>query len=149
MKKLILLVVLVTASVSTYSQSANFERRQSVQTKREQITAQRSAFITGAMGITPEKAEIFLPVYYNYIEELRVNRKYAPKSQGFVVEGKSDVELKTLMDGRFKMLEEELRIEKKYYLEFQRILTLQELAKLYRAEEQFKKEILNELKRRR
>ncbi len=125
------------------------QQSQKVQ-RKEQIEAQRSAYVTTRIGLTNETAQAFWPVYNRYRVELDANRKSAVQmgSKKFIVDTKTDAELKDAMESRFKNEEERLKIQRKYHIEFSKILTIHQLAKFYQAEEEFKKEILKEIKRR-
>lgn len=143
MKRLIVLTALLMTCNWLQAQNSKTERK-------GRIEAQRSAYITARIGLSQESSQSFWPVYNKYRTELESNRESSPKLGGKrqLIDDKTDIELKEFMDRRFKMVEEQLRIQKRYHQEFLKILSVRQLAKFYQAEEEFKKEIIKEIKRR-
>lgn len=134
--------------------------------RRDQIDAQRSAYITTRIGLSSVEAQKFWPIYNQRQAELEVAREihlltvreprkvYAGKTEQVVKVPLTEDEwtnahCKEMIESRFKMDEEKLRIERKYYQEFLKVISIKQVALLYKAEEEFKKEILREIKRRR
>ncbi len=143
MKKLsvgLLLLLLTTVA----SAQANKQQR------RENIEAQKVAFLTSKMGLTPSESEKFWPLYNQCKNELKESRQLIKqeKFNQINIDQQSDKSIKEMIDLRFKAEEEKLRIEKKYNIEFQKVLNIRQVAKLYQAEEDFKKEVLKEIRRR-
>ena len=109
-------------------------------TKKEQKEAQRIAFLTEKLALTPAEAEKFWPVYREYKKaqvDLRKNDK--PKKPGGKVAEMTDEELEKLLDDMITFKQKELDLKKKYHEKFKTILPIKKVAKLYHAEEQFKK----------
>ncbi|MES2629301.1 MAG: hypothetical protein V4616_10085 [Bacteroidota bacterium] len=133
--------------------------------RKAQLEAQRSAYITTRLGLTTEQAREFWPVYNQYHAELVATKKLQVKKffkkvkvmkEGKEAEMKviilkddwTDAQYKETMESRFKMEEEKLKVERRYYQEFQKVLSVKQLSRLYESEEEFKREILRELKKR-
>lgn len=109
------------------------------QTRKEQKEAQRIAFLTERLDLTPDEAEKFWPVYREYKKaQVDLRRTEKPKRQGKVAE-MSDDELEKLLDAMIDFKQKELDLKKKYHGKFKEILPIKKVAKLYHAEEQFKK----------
>jgi len=143
MKKLVIAIALIGCQMVVYSQGRNPERR-------EQIEAQRSAYITSRVGLSADESRSFWPVYNKMRDELDANRENYLKviRPRVPMDSRSDAEIKEAMEARFKMEEDRLRIERRYQQEFLKVLSIRQLGKLYQAEEEFKKEVLKELRRR-
>ncbi|MBP6427513.1 MAG: hypothetical protein KA430_08005, partial [Bacteroidia bacterium] len=60
----------------------------------------------------------------------------------------SDSELEKLVDSEIIFHQNELDIQKKFHPQFKKVLPMQKVAKLYRAEEAFKKKLLEMIRER-
>jgi len=58
----------------------------------------------------------------------------------------SDKEVEQLVDNEITFRQKEIDLQKEYHIKFKGILPIKKVAKLYEAEEQFKRYLLNELK---
>lgn len=164
MKKIVVSLLFICACVFVQGQPPRQQRSPHREERREQMEAQKVAFLTIKMELTTETSQKFWPIYNSYRNELdqarriqlkqikRIERASMNTDRTIKVPVResemTDAEWKELIESRFRADEEKLRIEKKYYLEFQKVLTLKQLAKFYKAEEEFKREILKELRRR-
>jgi hypothetical protein len=109
------------------------------QTKKEQKEAQRVAFLSEKLELTPEEAEKFWPVYREFKKaSLELRKLDRPKRSG-VVADMTDEEMETLLDAMLAYKQKELDLKKKYHEKFKEILPIRKVAKLYHAEEQFRK----------
>lgn len=109
----------------------------------EKIQAQRVAYITNELSLTPAEAEKFWPVYKEYkqkIQQLKESLKPSKK-----IEEMSDAEatsfVNTLLENEIKAAE----IKRDYYKSFQKILPVAKVAKLEMAERSFKKELIGKM----
>lgn len=119
--------------------------------RKELIAAQKAAFITSRTGMSREEAEKFWPVYnQNQAElaQLRTRMKAEVRRKAGIDE-MTDEELKSQMEKKFQFEEEKLKLEKQFYKEYLKLLPARKVAKLYKAEDDFKKEILREIQGRR
>lgn len=111
--------------------------------RKEEKKAQRIAFITERLALTPDESKVFWPVYEQRNEErktaikaIKGDRKENPRKK---LEEMSDAEVKTLLDNMIKVKQTELDIQKKYNDKFLSILPPKKVAKLYHVEREFKK----------
>ncbi len=109
----------------------------------EKIQAQRVAYITNELSLTPAEAEKFWPVYKEYkqkVQQLKESLKPSKK-----IEEMSDAEatsfVNTLLENEIKAAE----IKRDYYKSFQKILPVAKVAKLEMAERSFKKELIGKM----
>ena len=119
---------------------------------REDIESMKIAFLTRRLNLTPDEARKFWPVYNQFSEELKVireNRNKAAKDTKDNFETLSDKEVEKNVDGEITFRQQELDLLKKYHNQFKQTLPIKKVAKLYRAEEDFKKELLERIKERR
>jgi hypothetical protein len=107
--------------------------------KKEQREARRIAFYTEKLDLNRTEAESFWPVYREMDKAMASLRKDAKaKRRGNIAE-MNDKELEQLLDDLIAFKQKELDLKRKYHDEFKKILPIRKVAKLYHAEEQFKK----------
>ncbi len=113
--------------------------------------AQKIAFLTDAIGLTPEEAERFWPVY---------NQAEAEKGQAFnemfkaykaledaVNAGKKDKEVAKLVDRYLESLTGDKAVDIKYTQIYRTFLSETKVARLFLAEEKFRREQIHRLKK--
>ena len=113
--------------------------------KREKIEVQKIAFITKQLGLTPEEAQKFWPVY-NQFSDARKQLHEQHKENRKNIDNLSDSEIEKLIDNHIILDQKELDLKKKYHEEFKKVLSNKKIAKLYHAEMMFKAELLKRLK---
>ncbi len=111
---------------------------------QEKMRAERVAFLTTAMELTPAEAEKFWPVYNSMESERRasfgkVMRAYKALSEG-VAAGKTDKELEVLVNDYTTANKNSHSIEAKYTPQLIKILSVSKVAKLFVAEEEFRRQ---------
>lgn len=120
--------------------------------KREDIESMKIAFLTRRLNLTPEEAKKFWPVYNQFSEELKSVRETRNKAARDVKDNfqqMTDKEIEKVVDGEISYRQQELDILKKYNAQFKQTLPMRKVALLYRAEDDFKKELLEKIKERR
>ena len=119
---------------------------------KERVEALKVGFITDRLNLTPEEAAGFWPVYNQYqdeLERLRKNRKENLMNARKDPEGMTDAEVEKMVDGEIAFRQAELDLVKKYNPQFKKVLPMKKVGRLYRAEEEFKRELLQKLQDRR
>jgi len=111
---------------------------------REKMRAERVAFLTTAMELTPAEAEKFWPVYNSMEAERRasfgkVMRAYKALSDG-VAAGKTDEELEVLVNDYTTANKNSHSVEAKYTPQLVKILSVSKVAKMFVAEEEFRRQ---------
>ena len=144
MKKIIILSsLLLLASLSSFAQ------------KNKRIKAYKVAHITEALALTPEEAERFWPVYNKYEEELHQYRVLDRKKQTKEITDKGGIaqlteDEATEIIANIANLRAAIQLaEKEKYEALKPILSAKKILMLYRAEQGFKKKLLERLKERR
>ncbi|HJM16131.1 MAG TPA: hypothetical protein QF851_01615 [Flavobacteriales bacterium] len=118
--------------------------------KREKIEIQKVAFITTQLDLTTEEAQVFWPVYNEFSDamlEIYNQRKDNNKEYKKNIDDLSDGEIEKIVSSNFDLIQKELDIKKKYHLKFKKILSIRKVAHLYHAEKEFKRELLQRIKR--
>ena len=133
------------ACIGSYASAQNFNER------RNEIESYKIAYLTQKMELSPEEAKVFWPIYKNWQNEQLVLRK--ERSQKMIsyrkldeIENLSDSEVQTLITNEFNIKQKALNLEKKYYNLLKSNLPIKTVGKFYRAQETFKKELLNRYK---
>jgi hypothetical protein len=141
-------------SVATYAQEPNRNPRPRAKGTREQLNenveSMKIAFITKKLGLTPEEAQLFWPVYNEYTDKLQdVKRKRRAdiKDAKHNIEEMSDKDVERSVDNEMAYRQKELDVQKEYHSKFKAVLPIKKVAKLYQAEEQFKRVLLDKLKK--
>lgn len=141
--KTILLLAAVCLTLGVAAQSAE-------ETKRDRIAAMKVAFITRKLSLTSEEAKVFWPIYDQYHTELQTLRK-SKKAEPRTLEdlaGVPDREVERMVDDEIILKQNELDLQKKYHTEFKKVLPIRKVASLYKAEEEFKRELLRLIQQR-
>ena len=143
MKKILVLLFLISGF---YAQAQNRKPA------KERVDAMKIGFLTDRLNLSPEEAKTFWPVYNKYSDELEALRK--GRRENLInsrenIEEMSDAEIEKTVDNEIIFRQNELEIIKKYHPQFKKILPIVKVAKLYRAEEDFKRKLLELIKEKR
>ncbi len=116
--------------------------------KRKEIEAQRVAYITTQLELTPEESASFWPVYNEYKSEMEAHRKAkkGKKAKQIDTESLSESEIDALVKERFAHQRVNIDIEEKYYEEFKKVLPVKKVAAFYKVNDDFRKELLRSLR---
>ena len=112
----------------------------------ERIEAQRVAFITNRLNLTPEESQQFWPLYNEYrAKQKEINNSYKPAKQW---EDMDDAEIESQILRNFDKEEELVALKKSYYFKMKEVISVRKIARLNQAERAFKKELLREIQER-
>ena len=150
MRRSLYLIVLLLAAIPVLGQPQNGNAPQK-QDWRERLKAEKIAYLTTAVGLTPAEAEKFWPVY---------NQAEAEKGKAFesmfnaykeldaaIKEGKKDKEIARLLDRYLASLSTDKAVDVKYAEKYRTILTEAKVARLFLAEEKFRRDQINRLRK--
>lgn len=122
------------------------------QINRADIEAQKVAFITSELNLTPKEAQDFWPLYNAYRSDLQKLRKSSKMSQSDRLRSETNLiekELDAQMKKEFANERQKIDLDEKYYELFKTALPVSKVAAYYQAERDFKRELLKALKGRR
>jgi hypothetical protein len=126
---------------------ANAFTQNTTETKKEKIEAMRNAYITTQMGLNSEEAQKFWPIYNEYKKEL--SRLENPKLElGKTIEQMTEAEAKQIIFKEIELENQRYLINKKYIDRFLSVISAKKLIKLRKAEREFKKILIEQLKSR-
>jgi len=139
-------------SLSTLFATASKSFIQNGNTKKEQIEAMKVAFITRKLELTPAEAQVFWPVYNQFEAEQEALRKRHRQEKMVNSEddysGLSDADTEKMVDNEIIFRQQELDILKKYHSQFKKVLPIKKVALLYKAQQDFQKELLKKIQER-
>jgi len=116
--------------------------------QKERIETMKIGFLSERLHLTPEEAKVFWPIYDQYqdeLETLRKSRKEKLMNDRTNLEDMSDAEIEKMVDGEIAFRQSELDLIKKYNPQFKKVLPIRKVGRLYRSEEEFKRELLRKL----
>jgi hypothetical protein len=134
MKKLIILLMLLF-SLNLFAQDDFIELL------RSDLKTQKVAVVTEAMDFTEAESNAFWPVYRDYdfdMSKLTDNFLAILKDYGDNFETMTDAKAKELMDRSMKHDEEVLKLRKKYFKEFQKVLPAIKAARFMQVDNQLR-----------
>jgi hypothetical protein len=131
MKKIIIACLSIILSVGAFAQQG------------KRIESMRIAFITQRLNLTSEEAQQFWPVFNQFSEkmqQIKGTKMDAPLDE------MSDADTEKMILSEFDKESKELELKKEYYQKLKKVLPIRKVAKLYRAERDFKNELVKYLK---
>jgi hypothetical protein len=140
MKNLLLisLLLLLTGTVSA----------QSDQEKADRMECYKIAFITERLSLTPKEAEVFWPVYNEFSDQMKKIRS-KDRDRGKAYKEKAtptEQESEKFMTEHLAFKQQELELTKRYIAEFRKVLPASKVGKLITLEQDFKMDLLKQLK---
>ncbi|MBC7382222.1 MAG: hypothetical protein H7296_04410 [Bacteroidia bacterium] len=118
---------------------------------KENIEAMKVGYITRKLDLSAEEAQKFWPVYNNYTDELEKQRK---NFRGKMMEemssmdDMSDAQADKTLNEMIAFRLAEVEVTKKYIAEFKKVIPVKKVVMLYKAEQEFKRDLLMKLKER-
>ena len=136
MKKVALFIIYILLNFNVLAQNG-------VKLK-ERMEAQRAAFITQRLNLTPEEAQQFWPIYNQLTEKLQQIRN-ADKDEKKPLDEVTDTEAEKIIATSFDKESRELELKKEYFQRLKKVISIKKIAKLYRVEREFKGELVKRL----
>ena len=140
MKKYIYIVAIIaTISLNAMAQ------------KGERLEAMKIGFITERLNLSSDEAKLFWPVYNKFTDDMK---KLRQSSKGKISEEMSDMpamtdaEAEKVLNDMVNFKIQEADLLKKYASEFKKVLPVKKVVLLFKAENDFKRELLKKLSQR-
>lgn len=106
------------------------------------MRSEKIAFLTAEMGLTPEEAQIFWPIYNKAEAEetaaFNETRKCFTALNEAVQQKKSQNEIKRLLHEYTDAVAKSQGIQAKYVSQYEKVISVEKVAKLFLAEERFR-----------
>ena len=147
MKKLYLVLLFVSAMLTSLStKSQNNERFPML---RERIAQAKLREIQSALKLDQSAFNQFRPVYMRYEKELLgIDFRKMAKLLRVDADSLSVDEADQLIVNQIEGAKSLIAVREKYYREFRKILSPQQIIRLYQTEAEIRKKVMKELKRR-
>ncbi|MAT89286.1 MAG: hypothetical protein CMC35_01230 [Flavobacteriaceae bacterium] len=119
---------------------------------REKIKALKTAMITNQLDLTSQEAEKFWPIYNAYDQKMDAVRK-KERTEIFHklrsgIDNLSDQEADVLISKSMELKSQELTYRKALIKELREVISSKKIIKLTKAEEDFKRKLLEEFRKR-
>ncbi len=149
MNRFIYILLFGLISLSSFAQDTEDEiPPQGDKAAKEKIKAARIGLITQRLGLTPEQAEKFWPIYNEFaskrqelVKEYKQAERTTPKAD--------PKQQEALVNLGLKLKQDEVALEKEYSGKMLNVISAQQILNLRQAEKDFRKIILNQLQQRR
>ena len=122
------------------------------QEKREKIKTLKIAFFTERLNLTPEEASVFWPLYNEHEsakETLRESQREQLSARFNNLDGISEEEAQQALQQYLSMEEKEEELDKAFYLKIAEEFSAVRTLKLFQAEREFRRRLLQEYRKRR
>jgi hypothetical protein len=137
---LALLIFLICFNFKVHAQEVNVP---------EQIQTIRKSTYSKVLELTDAEAQKFWPVFEEMQAKLNEIRKQAKIERLNIAKNYdklTDAQMERALDNLLTLEQDGLDVKKKYYQKFKKVLPIKKVAKLPKAEREFKKELLNRIK---
>ena len=117
----------------------------------EKIEAAKVTFFTQKLDLSADQAKVFWPIYNDYQREKEtLGKAHFQKIISFrkvkEIDEMTDADVQAFIYNDFDFKQRDLNVEKKYYNKFKANLPIKIVGKFYRAQEAFKRELLNQFR---
>ena len=136
MKRIILISIMIGLALFVKAQNG------------ERIEAMKIGFITERLDLTSEEAKVFWPVYNKFTDEmkkLRLTTKGKITEEMADMPSLSDAEADKILNDMVNFKLNEAELIKRYAQEFKKVLPVKKVVLLFKAENDFKRELLKRL----
>lgn len=139
MKRIFLMSLMVVLTILVKAQNG------------ERLETMKIGFITERLNLTSEEAKVFWPVYNKFTDELK---KLRQTTKGKITEEMADIttmsdaEAEKVLNDMVNFKVNEAELIKKYAQEFKKVLPIKKVVLLFKAENDFKRELLKKLTQR-
>lgn len=137
--KYICVCFFVLASVASIAQPVS---------KRDKIEALRVSFINQKVNFSTQESQLFWPLYDEYNDKLENARKSFRQQfiKNIDFTTLTDKEAEAYINAELTLKQKEYELYKEYFEKFKKVLPIKKVALLRRAEEEFKKELIKNIK---
>jgi hypothetical protein len=141
MKKLSIVLIMTLAWLGAFAQNKE---------AMEKIESARIALITERLGLTPDQAEKFWPLYREYNQQRRLLREeFRIARQSVDKENLTEEQSKELMKKALEMKQRELNLENEYAQKMTQHISAQQMLQLRAAEHDFQQMVLKRIQNQR
>ena len=136
MKKIVIILLSMAFTTAAFSQ----QMRDKI---GEKVKIQRIAFLTQRLSLTETEAQQFWPIFNEFTDKLQQIRKQPKPEKSFDEQADADVE--KLITAQFDRDSREIDLKKEYFVKLKKVISVKKIAKLYKAEKDFRGELVKQL----
>ena len=142
MKKILIIALFLTG----FTALAQDNNQQDAKSK---LQAARIALITERLGLTPEQAQQFWPIYNEYAEQRRmIQQEFRDARKGLDLNKLSEEQSRALIKARMDGKQRQLNLETKYSDRLMDVINTRQLMALKKAEDDFRAMIIRRIEHR-
>lgn len=139
MRTIMTFVLGVVIALSAYGQQEEQDQQQLDPKAQEKINSLRIAYLTDKLGLTPEQAEKFWPIYREFATKRMEARAELRQAKKDVDPNNPDPKKQqALVDLQLKVKQRVLDLEKEYSGRLLKVVTAQQMLRLPNAEAEFR-----------
>lgn len=113
----------------------------------EKVKAEKVAYFTAKLDLSPDEAQKFWPIYNQYEKEkMEIYDMFMQRPKSY--NDLSDADAEKYLDRLQNIKEKEYELEKKYIPRFKKVLPVKKVAGVYYFEKEFRKEVFDRVKER-
>lgn len=116
------------------------------QTQKDKVAELRVSFISKKLELTVSESEKFWPIYNEYNDKVKAIKKNLRQSYKKAIENLTDREAEELCQLNLKSKKAETDLYEQYAEKIKTIIGAKKMVKLHVAEEEFKQEIIKNIK---
>jgi hypothetical protein len=138
------MVTMVCLTISLHAQRPGLQKNSSPRFDLERVKAVKIALLTQKMNLNTEEAEKFWPIYNEYEkEQKKLKEKFQPNKD---ILSMDDAAIEKHLFGYLEMEEEMVKLKKKYYQQFSKILGYRKVAILAKSDREFNFAMIDRIK---
>jgi Spy/CpxP family protein refolding chaperone len=142
MKKLFLNITLLLFVMGISIPGFSQDRHHPSKERLQNIQNAKIAFLTEKLNLTPEQSQKFWPIYNQLETEREALREKSRSLRNENLDAMSEVEIRNALNSRLSWRQSELNLDKQYMDRFLRVISVRQLATLYRSEREFTRVLL-------
>ena len=144
--RLIIITIITFASLASFGQSNHDRTHSHEHIPNEQVESLRIAFLTNKLDLSPSEAQLFWPIYNEYMDKKReLKSKRSHRAEMAEID---DDQANELLDTYLETKQKEIDLDKAYVEKFKEVLPSKKVIMVFVLERRFKEEILKDVKRR-
>lgn len=144
MMKYLLIIIGLLSGTTLWAQNNKLSEE-----KRDEFEAQKAAFFTQALDLTPQEAVSFWPLYNEMFKKIREKDMEMRKKAKVMRETKNltEADARKYVEGALAAEQQMLDIKKQYYQKLLEVIPAKKIAKLDWVERKFHRQLLDKMRK--
>jgi len=138
-------ILLLLLTLGGFSLQAQDRHSPPSKERLQNIQNAKIAFLTEKLNLTTEQSQRFWPIYNQLEADRNTLHQKSRALRMENIDAMSESDIRTALNNRFNWRQEELDLDKQYMEKFMRVISVRQLATLYRSERDFTKVLLKKL----